>query len=125
MFRYGDCESCDARPCRSAPSNTGSPVVFVNSARTMESFSVSFGPRCAKKKYAPATIRTATTETPITTQRRAIAAGPLASGTVVAEAFPTGTFAAELDAAETLPAEMLAAEPAPLSGVITTAAGTP
>jgi hypothetical protein len=95
----------------------------VNSASTTESFSVSFGPRCAKKKYAPAAIRTATTAPPTITHRRAIAAGPLASGTVVAETFVAGTFEAELGAAETLADEIGAAETEPLAAVAAT--GTP
>ena len=37
--KKGDCSSCTASPCRSVPSNTGSPVVFVKSARTMVSLS--------------------------------------------------------------------------------------
>src|ERR1700723_2510946 len=57
MCRNGDCASCAARPWRSAPSNTASPVVFVKSARTMEPWPVSLGPRCVKK-YAPAASTT-------------------------------------------------------------------
>src|ERR1035438_8218877 len=41
IFRKGDCSSCSESPCRSVPSNTVSPVVFVKSARTMVSLSVS------------------------------------------------------------------------------------
>src|SRR5438874_10494955 len=40
-LRKGDWESCAERPCFRVSSNTGSPVVLVKSARTMESFSVS------------------------------------------------------------------------------------
>ena len=39
-LRKGDCSSCTERPWRSVPSNTGSPVEFVKSARTMVSLSV-------------------------------------------------------------------------------------
>jgi hypothetical protein len=41
MLRNGDCSSCTESPCRSVPSNTGSRVAFVKSARTMVSLSVS------------------------------------------------------------------------------------
>ena len=44
-LRKGDCSSCTANPWRSVPSNTGSPVVFVKSARTIVSLSVSLGVR--------------------------------------------------------------------------------
>ena len=44
-LRKGDCSSCIANPWRSVPSNTGSPVVFVKSARTIVSLSVSWGRR--------------------------------------------------------------------------------
>src|SRR5438132_3861810 len=40
-LRKGDWESCAERPCFRVSSNTGSPVMLVKSARTMESFSVS------------------------------------------------------------------------------------
>ena len=40
-LRNGDCWSCTASPCRSVSSNTGSPVVLVNSASTIVSLSVS------------------------------------------------------------------------------------
>ena len=44
-LRKGDCSSCTAKPCLSVPSKTGSPVVFVKSASTIVSLSVSFGVR--------------------------------------------------------------------------------
>ena len=37
MLRKGDCSSCIDSPCRSVPSNTGSPAVFVKSASAMVS----------------------------------------------------------------------------------------
>ena len=40
ILRNGDCSSCEARACLSVPSKTVSPVVFTNSVRRMESFSV-------------------------------------------------------------------------------------
>src|SRR4029077_10538829 len=43
MLKKGDCSSCTESPCRRVQSNTGSPVVLVNSARTMVSLSVSTG----------------------------------------------------------------------------------
>ena len=42
-LRKGDCSNCTANPWRSVPSNTGSPVVLMKSARTIVSLSVSFG----------------------------------------------------------------------------------
>ena len=45
MLRKGDCSSCTDSPCRSVPSKTVSPVVFVKSARTIVSLLVSFGVR--------------------------------------------------------------------------------
>ena len=44
-LRNGDCSSCTASPWRSVSSNTGSPVLFSKSARTIVSFAVSFGAR--------------------------------------------------------------------------------
>ena len=35
----GDCSSCTANPCRRVSSKTGSPVLFVKSAMSTESFS--------------------------------------------------------------------------------------
>ena len=62
-FRNGDCSSCTARPCRKVPSNTGSPVVFAKSARTIVSLSVSLGGGRWRYKYSPTDkINTATTE---------------------------------------------------------------
>src|ERR1051326_3279182 len=59
-FRYGDCSSCTARACFRVPSKTGSPVVFTNSVRRMESFSVSALVRRVKSNaVATARIRTA------------------------------------------------------------------
>ncbi len=53
-LRNGDCSSCAERPCLSVPSNTGSPVVLVKSARTMVSVAPS---ACAvpreKNSHAP------------------------------------------------------------------------
>src|SRR5882757_7462952 len=40
-FKYGDCSSCTASACLRVPSKTESPVVFTNSVRRIESFSVS------------------------------------------------------------------------------------
>src|SRR5215468_5159689 len=40
MLRKGDCSSWVARACLRVPSKTASPVVFTNSVRRMESFSV-------------------------------------------------------------------------------------
>src|SRR5260370_42710161 len=39
-FKYGDCSSCTASACLRVPSKTESPVVFTNSVRRIESFSV-------------------------------------------------------------------------------------
>ena len=50
-LRKGDCSSCIANPWRSVPSNTGSPVVLVKSARTIVSLSVSLW--CAVKIEVP------------------------------------------------------------------------
>ncbi len=60
IFRYGDCSSCAARPCRRVPSKTVSPVVLVKSASTIVSFSVSgFDPGAsgstAQRRSAPTT----------------------------------------------------------------------
>ena len=54
-LRNGDCSSCTARPCRKVPSNTGSPVVFAKSARTIVSLSVSLGGGRWRYKYPPTT----------------------------------------------------------------------
>ena len=45
ILRNGDCSSWIARPWRSVPSKTGSPVLLTKSARTIVSLSVSFGAR--------------------------------------------------------------------------------
>ena len=44
-LRKGDCSSCTASAWRSVPSNTGSPVVLVKSARTMVSLAARAGAR--------------------------------------------------------------------------------
>ncbi len=67
-LRNGDCSSCTARPCRKVPSNTGSPVVFAKSARTIVSLSVSLGGGRWKYKYPP----THTTNTAATARTTAI-----------------------------------------------------
>src|ERR1700722_3456234 len=57
-FRKGDCSSWEARPWRSAPSKTGSPVVLLKSARTMVSLSVSLAEECERQRKAPAAAMT-------------------------------------------------------------------
>jgi hypothetical protein len=42
-LKNGDCSSCTSKPCRSAPSNTASPVVLAKSPSTILLLSVSFG----------------------------------------------------------------------------------
>ena len=60
-LRNGDCSSCDDKPWRSVLSKIGSPVVLVNSARTMLSFSVRRGVERTRTKKKPAMAATTTT----------------------------------------------------------------
>ena len=59
-LRKGDCSSWIANPCRSVPSNTGSPVEFVKSARTIVSLSVSCG-RGGESRSSPPPSSASTT----------------------------------------------------------------
>ena len=52
-FRNGDCSSCTDRPWRSVSSKTASPVVFLNSARTIVSAAPSSGDRRAPPPNRP------------------------------------------------------------------------
>ena len=70
MLRKGDCSSCTESPCRSVPSKTASPVVFVKSASTMVSLSVS-ACACVEKEQLPAASATTNAAAPGTITSRA------------------------------------------------------
>src|SRR5882724_3358748 len=59
-FKYGDCSSCTASACLRVPSKTESPVVFTNSVRRIESFSV----RALVRRVNTNPIASATTTRP-------------------------------------------------------------
>src|SRR5882762_11101344 len=103
MLRYGDCSNCTASACLSVPSKTASPVVLTKSARTIESFSVSFVPECDRQyRPAPTSVTIAAAAT--------IAPSRFGAGTVVAAAEDSGVAGA---AATPEPEAVSATVPAP------------
>ena len=86
----GDCSSATARATFSAPSNTGSPVVFMKSASTIVSCSVNRArpPPPARNDDTTATIATSEAMEAATIQNRPAEAVPVARFTASSAAMP-------------------------------------
>jgi hypothetical protein len=69
MLRNGDWLSCAARPCRSVKSKTGSPDLFSNPERMIESRSLKAWDFVPNRMVIPAAARIRVAMTPVTMAR--------------------------------------------------------